>query len=59
MQGSNHLILLILFAIIFGLTGFNFGDFGLEENKEQYILLVMALILTVIYLTQRSKLSKE
>jgi|GEM_PF-3136396 Ca2+/Na+ antiporter len=59
MQGSNYLLLFIFIAIILGIAGFNFQDFSYEENKEEYILLLMAIILAVIYLSQRSKISKK
>jgi len=43
----------ILLAATFGITGFDFDDPGFQENQKEYILLGIAVILSVIYLINR------
>lgn len=59
MKKANYLILFIIIAAAFAITGFNFEDFSINENKEEYILFLMAIILGVIYLLNRATLSKK
>ena len=59
MKRANYLILFIIIAATFAITGFNFEDFSLKENKEEYILFLMAAVLGVIYLINRAALSEK
>lgn len=59
MKKTNHILFFIAIAFAFAIAGFNFEDLSFEENSKEYVLLAIAVVLAIIYLVNRTVLSKK
>ena len=53
MRKTTYLSLVILLAAIFAITGFNFENPSFQENTQEYVLLILAIGLGIIYFISR------
>lgn len=53
MRNISYMGLVLLMAMVFAITGFNFEDPGFAENSKEYILLIMVVCFGIIYVIYR------
>lgn len=59
MKKTRYLNLVIMFAAAFAITGLNFDDLSFQENSREYVLLIIAILLGIVYVINRSRLSNK
>lgn len=59
MKRTNYLLFLIILALTFAITGFDFSDLSYEVNKREYILFFVALVLIILYSTNKVRQRKK
>ncbi|HZW76948.1 MAG TPA: hypothetical protein VFF21_01435 [Flavobacteriaceae bacterium] len=52
---GNYFIFFVVVAVAFVITGLNFENLGYDENKNEYLLLLMVLMVGLIYIFRRNK----